>query len=206
MYRDILKNKTVAIVGCGGLGGYVIEELSRAGIGRLILIDKDVFCESNMNRQLLALCDTIGKFKTQTYKGWLKKQSKTKCDCYEEFFGEQNADIINDADIVVDCVDNVKSRQVIAKECKKRNKIFVHGAIDGEQGQILVCFPDDKNIEKLFESQKDVEHKTISYVVATTASIQASFVVKALTDKADALKNKLVLVDMENFETRKMEI
>ena len=51
---DKLKDKSVLIVGCGGLGGYVIEELSRIGVGKLILVDGDVFSRSNMNRQLMA--------------------------------------------------------------------------------------------------------------------------------------------------------
>ena len=55
-----LSTKCVAILGCGGVGGYVIEALARSGIGTLILIDYDVIDESNINRQIIALESTVG--------------------------------------------------------------------------------------------------------------------------------------------------
>ena len=58
-----LKNKTVAIVGIGGVGGYVAESLARSGVGKLILVDYDVVDETNINRQIIALHSTIGKEK-----------------------------------------------------------------------------------------------------------------------------------------------
>ena len=58
-----LKNKTVAIVGIGGVGGYVAESLARSGVGKLILVDYDVVDETNINRQIIALHSTIGKGK-----------------------------------------------------------------------------------------------------------------------------------------------
>ena len=60
---DNLKNKSVLILGCGGVGGYVVESLARSGIGTLILVDFDVIEESNINRQIIALESTIGKNK-----------------------------------------------------------------------------------------------------------------------------------------------
>ena len=60
-----LTEKTALIIGCGGLGGYVIEELARVGVGKLILVDGDVFSRSNMNRQLMAKEETLGKNKAE---------------------------------------------------------------------------------------------------------------------------------------------
>ena len=64
---DNLKNKSVLILGCGGVGGYVVESLARSGIGTLILIDYDVVDETNINRQIIALESTIGMKKIDVY-------------------------------------------------------------------------------------------------------------------------------------------
>ena len=60
-----LKNSHVAIFGLGGVGGYAAEGLARAGVGRLTVIDCDVFSESNLNRQLYATYETVGRDKTR---------------------------------------------------------------------------------------------------------------------------------------------
>ena len=62
---NILKGKHVAVFGLGGVGSYLVEALARAGVGALTLIDKDIYTESNLNRQLYALPETVGKRKTQ---------------------------------------------------------------------------------------------------------------------------------------------
>ena len=64
-FITILQQKRVAIIGCGGLGGYVIEELARIGIGHLHRFDPDTFSASNCNRQLNALESTMGLYKAE---------------------------------------------------------------------------------------------------------------------------------------------
>ena len=63
--QEILKEKTVTVIGCGGLGGYLINGAARLGIGKLRLIDCDVFSESNLNRQLFCTEKNLGKSKAQ---------------------------------------------------------------------------------------------------------------------------------------------
>lgn len=60
-----LQNAAVMVVGLGAVGGYALEALARFGIGRLVLVDFDVFDESNINRQILALTSTVGQKKTE---------------------------------------------------------------------------------------------------------------------------------------------
>ena len=59
----------VAVVGCGGLGGYILEELARLGVGQIVAIDPDVFEEHNLNRQLLSTIDSLGVAKTEAAVG-----------------------------------------------------------------------------------------------------------------------------------------
>ena len=65
---DTLKNARVAVFGVGGVGGYVAEALARSGVGSLDLIDKDTVSESNINRQIIALHSTVGRYKTEVMK------------------------------------------------------------------------------------------------------------------------------------------
>ena len=62
-----LKAAKAMIIGLGAVGGYVLEALARAGVGHLVLVDFDVFDESNINRQILALSSTIGRKKTEVF-------------------------------------------------------------------------------------------------------------------------------------------
>ena len=69
---DRLKSASVLIFGLGGVGGYVLEALARAGVGRLGLLDTDVFSSSNLNRQILATTATLGRNKTEVHKPCLQ--------------------------------------------------------------------------------------------------------------------------------------
>ena len=62
---ELLRTKKVAVIGCGGLGGYIIEQLARLGIGTIRIVDGDVFEESNLNRQLFSDMNVLGKPKTE---------------------------------------------------------------------------------------------------------------------------------------------
>lgn len=202
---DVIGTKSVLVVGCGGLGGFVIDELSRIGVGKLILVDGDVFCQSNMNRQLLANTTTLGKYKAETYAKWVKKSAKSKVEFYNEFLAEGNLDLIDKADLVMDCVDSVKTRRLLAAECRKRGKILIHGAVEGEEGQVMLCFPEDDSLERLFKNAEESEHSTVSYAVATVASIQTAFAVKALNGHGEKLRNKLVLIDLESLYAKTLD-
>ena len=94
-----LKKSHVAIFGIGGVGGYVVEALSRSGIGELTLIDNDTVKESNINRQIVALNSTLGKFKT---------------DVFRERINDINPYIkVN----VVDAIDTVAGKISIIEKC-----------------------------------------------------------------------------------------
>ncbi|HKL94590.1 MAG TPA: ThiF family adenylyltransferase [Clostridia bacterium] len=203
---DVLKTKIALIVGCGGLGGFVIEELSRSGIGKLILVDGDTFCESNMNRQLLANFSTLGKNKAETYFEWLKLTSKVDVIAISKFLTAENADIIDDADIVMDCVDKVSTRRFLAEECKRRKKVLIHGAVEGLEGQVMAIYPQDKNFEKLFRALDEVPHKTTSFAVAAVASAQTALAVRVLEDNGKDFRNKILIVDMENISIKTLEL
>ena len=65
---DALSGSRIAVFGVGGVGGYVVEALARSGVGTLDLIDNDTICESNLNRQIIALRSTLGMYKIDAFK------------------------------------------------------------------------------------------------------------------------------------------
>lgn len=112
----------VAVFGLGGVGGYVVEALARAGVGALDLIDGDVIEESNINRQILALQSTLGLAKTQVAAERVKQiNPKCKVLTHMIFYTENNAREINfsDFDYVVDAIDTVSGKIAIAVNAQR---------------------------------------------------------------------------------------
>lgn len=123
-----LQNSTVMVFGLGAVGGYALEGLARAGIGHLILVDFDVFDESNINRQILALSSTIGKKKTEAAKQRVL-EINPECDVELEdtFVTDENINILlsRKIDYAVDAIDILKSKCSLMYELYKRQIPFV---------------------------------------------------------------------------------
>ncbi|HHT94783.1 MAG TPA: tRNA threonylcarbamoyladenosine dehydratase [Clostridia bacterium] len=117
-----LRQKKVAIIGLGGVGSYVLEALARAGIGHLILADYEKIEESNINRQILALHSTVGKYKTEVALERVKDiNPDIKVTVHNVFVSKDNIkDIIPlDCDYVIDAIDTVSSKIDIIVYAKK---------------------------------------------------------------------------------------
>lgn len=123
-----LKDKSVLILGCGGVGGYTVEALVRSGINTLILVDFDKVDESNINRQIIALDSTIGKLKVDVLEERIK-DINSNCNVIKisEFIDSQNIDILfnEKIDYLVDACDYVPTKKAIIKECLKRKIKFI---------------------------------------------------------------------------------
>ncbi|WPC39724.1 tRNA threonylcarbamoyladenosine dehydratase [Clostridium sp. JS66] len=119
-----LKNSTVVILGLGGVGSFSFEALVRGGIGHLILVDDDTICLTNLNRQIHANFDTIGKPKVEVIKERaLKINPECKVEIHQTFIKEDNIeDIIPlDTDYVIDAIDTVSSKLSLIVWCKNHN-------------------------------------------------------------------------------------
>ena len=122
---EALQSKCVLVIGCGGVGSYAIEALARSGIGKLIIVDKDVISISNLNRQLMTNYTNVGLSKTLEMKKRIETYSKCEVVCVEAFFDETCAYLLDGVDFVIDAIDTVTSKLFIAKECHKRKIKFV---------------------------------------------------------------------------------
>ena len=119
---DVLKQKTVAVFGIGGVGGYVVEALARSGVGKLVLIDSDMICESNLNRQIIATRDTIGKSKVEVAKQRiLSIHPEAIVETHNCFYLPDKAEMFDFSayDYVVDAVDTVTAKIDIIVNAQK---------------------------------------------------------------------------------------
>ncbi|WP_407423011.1 ThiF family adenylyltransferase [Methanobrevibacter sp.] len=115
-----LNDAKVAIFGIGGVGSFVCEGLARSGIGNFILVDYDKIDESNINRQLIATVNTIGKYKADLMKERiLEINPNANIEVYKEFYlADSKIDIITkDLSYAVDCVDTIMAKIAIICEC-----------------------------------------------------------------------------------------
>ena len=176
----MLLDKTAIIIGAGGLGGYVVEYLARLNIAKLVIMDGDVFDESNLDRQLYSAYENLGKFKAQAAAERIKKISRTDAFAVNEFFPNDIIDGIN-ADIIVDCLDNVKDRLLLEEYAANRGIPLVHGAINGAFGQVTTIMPGDYTLKYIYKDREISVSKTMSYVPALVAALEASEALKTLT-------------------------
>ncbi len=119
-----LKNSRVAVFGLGGVGGYVVEALARAGVGTLDLVDNDVVSLSNINRQILALHSTIGILKTEAARQRLLDiNPNLKIVCHNCFYLPETADSFDFAqyDYVADAIDTVAGKIALVQQAAKAN-------------------------------------------------------------------------------------
>ena len=114
-----LKTKRILVAGCGGLGGHLIELLSRIGIGFIRAIDGDVFESSNLNRQLLSETALLGIGKADAASIRVARiNPDVTVDSIKVFIDENNAEnLIEGMDVVLDALDNIESRRILAKAC-----------------------------------------------------------------------------------------
>ena len=119
-----LYNAHVAVFGIGGVGSYVVEALARTGVGKFSLFDSDTVSVSNINRQLVALQSTVGRLKTSVAKERVADiNPNAQVFEYPVFFTAENVDDIDFSqfDYVVDAIDTVSSKILLAKICQERN-------------------------------------------------------------------------------------
>ena len=119
-----LKKSTVAVFGIGGVGSYTVEGLARSGVGRLVLVDHDEICVSNINRQIHATIKTVGQSKVEIMKSRvLEINPDIEVIAYKEMYTSETANKLLDDkyDYVVDAIDMVTSKIDLICKCKENN-------------------------------------------------------------------------------------
>jgi len=203
----LLKQKKVFVAGCGGLGGNIIEYLTRIGIGEIVACDGDSFDETNLNRQLLSRTDNLGHPKAiEAEKRAKSIFSEIKFNAVTEFLTEENCEkLIKGCDIVIDALDSVKARKILVSACGKMNIPLVHGAIEGWCAQVAVVMPKSGVIDKLYPAGVEnimPSKSSLSFTPAFCASLQTAEAIKLLCGRDSVLVNKVLFADISTNEYR----
>lgn len=121
--ENIISSK-VAVIGCGGVGGFVIEALARCGVGTLAIVDYDTIDITNINRQIIALEDTVGNYKVDEFE---KRIHNINPNCkvikFREKFDKSTVDFFNlkDYNYVIDAIDLISAKLDLAEYCYKND-------------------------------------------------------------------------------------
>ncbi|MEM2238888.1 MAG: HesA/MoeB/ThiF family protein [Candidatus Bathyarchaeia archaeon] len=204
-----LRNSKVAVVGIGGLGCLASIYLAAAGVGKLILIDKERFELNNLNRQILGYPSDLGKLKVEVAKIKLEEfNPNVEVEALPVELSEKNiADTIGHVDVVVDCLDNWRTRFLINDYCVSENICFVHAAVSELYGQITTIMPrKGPCLRCVLYRIPTVETEVIPIlgaVPATLASLEVLETIKLLTGIGEPLVGRMLFIDLRrmSFDT-----
>lgn len=203
--QNTLAKKAVCVIGCGGLGGGIIENLVRMGVGKLTVVDKDNFDVTNLNRQILANEANIGCSKAEEAVKQMKIiNSEVSVTALNTTVNSENIhEIIEGHDVVLDAVDNVSVRLIMEEACSANDIPLIHGAIGGWMGQVAVVRPCSGILRMIYQEGDEAaaqEGGNPSFTPAVVSAIQAAETIKVLLGKECALDNKLLMIDLLDHE------
>ena len=198
-----LKAATVCCIGAGGLGGPVLQYLAASGVGRLIVVDDDVVEERNLQRQTLYGNAALGAPKADAAAARLADLNPMVevIPVPLRVTQETVKEILGDCDVVVDAVDNLPTRLVVARTCQRLDLPLVFGAIQAVNGQVTVLwerhglalsdlFPDPP---KSCPTASEVG--VLGPMTGWVGSVMATEVVKLLTGVGEPLLGRVMYID-----------
>lgn len=203
-----LAESRVGVVGAGGLGGQVILLLARVGIGHLVVVDHDLFDETNLNRQALCSRESLGKPKSEGAVVAVRSINPgVQVTPYQTKLDDSNAtDLLAGSDVVVDALDNVPTRFALERATKSLGIPLVHGALAGFEGRMMTIFPDDGGLKHLYGSgeAKIADTKRPEAILGVpvltpsfVANLQAMEVIKIILKRGKIFRNVMLHVDLE---------
>jgi len=199
--QELLGAKRAVVAGCGGLGCYTAEFLARLGIGHITLIDGDVFAASNLNRQLYSLETNLGgKKASEAKERLLKIKAGLSVTAEDTFLNEENAgELLKNHDVIIDALDNVKTRLIIEKAANILGIPIIHGAVEEWSAQVCTVFPGDFTLSMLYSGDHESKKPSVlSFTPAFCASIQAAEAVKVLLNRKNILRKKFLTVSLKD--------
>ncbi|PIE56856.1 MAG: thiamine biosynthesis protein ThiF [Desulfobulbus propionicus] len=198
-----LLRSRVAVAGLGGLGGYVVEFLARAGVGYIRAADGDHFDRSNLNRQLLCTSETIGQKKAAA----TADRVRVVNPAVEFVVREEMLDadgfvaLLEDVDLVVDALGGIAVRRVLQEAAARQNLPLVTGAVAGWTALAATVLPGDTRPEALWQGGQGAEEELgcLAPVIGTCASLQCAEVIHLLAGRSPRLAPRLLAVDLLHF-------
>ncbi|MDO4991200.1 MAG: HesA/MoeB/ThiF family protein [Eubacteriales bacterium] len=202
----LLREKTVLVAGCGGLGGYLIEMLLRLGVGEIRAVDGDRFEASNLNRQLLSAPGLLGRGKAEVA---AERAAAVNPDvrfvAVPEFVTEKNVgQLVRGCDAVLDALDNIPSRRLLAQACNEAKVPLIHGAICGWTAQAAVIMPGDDLLGEIYPEGAALSSKaSLSFTPPFCAALQTALCVRLLTGR-EIETGRLYVADLLDMELQRL--
>ena len=207
-----LQDARVLVIGAGGLGCPVLQNLASAGVGNIGIVDGDVVDETNLHRQLLYTLKDCGNSKAETAKKViLELNPEIKVTVFPEFFTAQNAArIVEDYQIIVDCTDAIAVRYLINDVSVAKRIPMVYASIHKFEGQVSVFnYKNGPSYRCLFPEQEGLkavpncaESGVLGVLPNTIGTLQATEVLKIILEIGEILSGKLLIYDALHFQTQ----
>jgi len=208
--QEKLKNARVFIAGAGGLGCPISIYLANAGIGAIRLVDQDKIELSNLNRQVLHWPEDVGRLKVDSASEKLRRMNPDlKLEAILETMDENNLyQLTEGCDVIVDALDNIKTRYLLNKAAIDHNVPFVHGAIYGLEGRAMTVIPGKSAC--LGCVYKGIPPRARFPVLGVTPAvigcIEATEVIKYLTGIGELLIDRILIYDGLNMKFMEVNI
>ena len=159
--------------------------LVRLGVGNLLVIDPDFFVESNLNRQLLATTETLGRYKAEVARerGGIINPGVTIEALNQSFQSERGSQSLASCDLVFDALDSIPLRLQLAELCSSLDLLLIHGAVAGWYGQVAIVPPASETMARIYQ-RSELEsqltgHKESAGNLSPTVNVVAALQVAA---------------------------
>ncbi len=208
-----LSTAKVAVVGLGAIGSHAAELLCRAGIGSLVIVDRDTVEESNLQRQALYAEEDIGKEKAKAALQRLKAiNSKGRIASIITDINHKNVEkILRDADIILDCTDNLYTRFLINDFAKKSRKPWVYAGCISQEGSVALLAPNSPCFRCFTQEAGGLDTCDTLGILSTASSMTASIQVQLalqwiIGDKKGNAAATLYHIDMKTMRLSALQI
>ena len=210
--QEKLKNATVLVSRCGGVGSAVAYQLAAAGIGRLVIAHRGNIKPSDLNRQLLMTHDAIGTPRIDSIASRLK-QLNPRMDVVvvNQNVNENNvADLVDQVDVVVDCAPLFQERFLLNDQAVRLGRPMVECAMYDLEARITTILPGRtaclRCLYPRFPSEWKREFPVFGAVAGTVGSMGAMEAIKLIAEFGQPLANRLLVYDLRDFFFQTIDI
>jgi adenylyltransferase/sulfurtransferase len=208
--QETLKRSTVLVAGAGGLGCPVSLNLTVAGVGRIRICDSDTVEMTNLNRQFLHTEQRIDSQKPLSAQATLSAiNSEIVLEpVTQEITDSTVEDIVGDAQVIIDCLDNFDGRKALNLCAVKKGIPMVHGAIWGMEGRVTFLHPPVTPCLACLFPKAPVRQEipVLGAVACTTGSLQAIETIKYLVNSGTTLKGRMLIMDYSTMRFQELEV
>ena len=208
--QEKLRNSKVFVAGAGGLGCAAALNLTLAGVGHIRICDSDTVELTNLNRQFLHPEQNIGREKTLSATETLRGLNSAIAiePVTREITEESVAELVGDADLILDCLDNFPGRYTLSKHAAENNIPLVFAAIWGMEGRLTFLHPPATPCLSCLFPRAPERHEipVLGGVACTSGSLQALEAINYLSSSRPTLAGRMLIMDYQTMRFQELEI